>query len=130
MREPALTGRKELPPAQRGERPSAGPGRVGARRPVPRRLDLLAGQLDLGGRHQRRRTRVGRLRRPGQPAGRGRRQAEPRLRQPKLYAAKGTGFHDITSGSNGAYSATKGWDFASGWGSYNASTLAAKLLGY
>ncbi|MGR3874456.1 S53 family peptidase [Streptomyces graminifolii] len=48
---------------------------------------------------------------------------------PALYAAKGTGFHDITSGSNGAYSATTGWDFTSGWGSYNAATLAAKLLG-
>ncbi|MDF3292489.1 S53 family peptidase [Streptomyces silvisoli] len=48
---------------------------------------------------------------------------------PKLYAANGTGFHDITSGSNGAYSAGRGWDFVSGWGSYNAATLAAKLLG-
>jgi kumamolisin len=48
---------------------------------------------------------------------------------PALYAAKGTGFHDITSGSNGAYSAATGWDFTSGWGSYNAATLAAKLLG-
>ncbi|MEU0406447.1 S53 family peptidase [Streptomyces griseorubiginosus] len=48
---------------------------------------------------------------------------------PALYAAKGTGFHDITSGSNGAYSATTGWDFTTGWGSYNAATLAAKLLG-
>ncbi|MEU1630094.1 S53 family peptidase [Streptomyces sp. NPDC020096] len=48
---------------------------------------------------------------------------------PKLYAAHGTGFHDITSGSNGAYNAAKGWDFTSGWGSYNATTLAAKLLG-
>ncbi|WP_043666624.1 S53 family peptidase [Streptomyces xylophagus] len=48
---------------------------------------------------------------------------------PALYAASGTGFHDITSGSNGAYSATTGWDFTSGWGSYNAATLATKLLG-
>ncbi|MBY8887608.1 S53 family peptidase [Streptomyces sp. PTM05] len=48
---------------------------------------------------------------------------------PTLYAAGGTGFHDITSGSNGAYKAAKGWDFTTGWGSYNASTLAAKLLG-
>ncbi|PWI41557.1 S53 family peptidase [Streptomyces sp. ICBB 8177] len=48
---------------------------------------------------------------------------------PTLYAAGGTGFHDITSGSNGAYRAAKGWDFTTGWGSYNASTLAAKLLG-
>ncbi|WP_427918053.1 S53 family peptidase [Streptomyces sp. cg40] len=48
---------------------------------------------------------------------------------PALYTAKGTGFHDITSGSNGAYSAASGWDFTTGWGSYNAATLAAKLLG-
>ncbi|MFF7475011.1 protease pro-enzyme activation domain-containing protein [Streptomyces sp. NPDC008092] len=48
---------------------------------------------------------------------------------PALYAASGTGFHDITSGSNGAYSAATGWDFTTGWGSYNASTLATKLLG-
>ncbi|WP_328552353.1 MULTISPECIES: S53 family peptidase [unclassified Streptomyces] len=48
---------------------------------------------------------------------------------PALYTANGTGFHDITSGSNGAYSAATGWDFTSGWGSYNAATLATKLLG-
>jgi len=48
---------------------------------------------------------------------------------PALYAASGTGFHDITSGSNGAYSAASGWDFTTGWGSYNAATLASKLLG-
>lgn len=48
---------------------------------------------------------------------------------PALYSASGTGFHDITSGSNGAYSAATGWDFTTGWGSYNAATLAAKLLG-
>ncbi|MDX6354371.1 MAG: kumamolisin [Streptomyces sp.] len=47
---------------------------------------------------------------------------------PALYAAKGTGFHDITSGSNGSYSAATGWDFPTGWGSYNAATLATKLL--
>lgn len=55
---------------------------------------------------------------------------KPRLgsANPALYAAKGTGFHDITSGSNGAFSAATGWDFTTGWGSFNASTLAAKLL--
>ncbi|WP_031517035.1 S53 family peptidase [Streptomyces sp. NRRL F-5123] len=47
---------------------------------------------------------------------------------PALYQASGTGFHDITSGSNGAYSAATGWDFTTGWGSYNAATLATKLL--
>jgi kumamolisin len=48
---------------------------------------------------------------------------------PALYKASGTGFHDITSGSNGDYSAATGWDFTTGWGSYNAATLASKLLG-
>nr|WP_203691851.1 S53 family peptidase [Streptomyces sp. SID12488] len=48
---------------------------------------------------------------------------------PALYTASGTGFHDITSGSNGGYSAATGWDFTTGWGSYNAATLASKLLG-
>jgi kumamolisin len=48
---------------------------------------------------------------------------------PALYTASGTGFHDITSGSNGDYSAATGWDFTTGWGSYNAATLASKLLG-
>ncbi|TQK79960.1 hypothetical protein FB563_7824, partial [Streptomyces puniciscabiei] len=48
---------------------------------------------------------------------------------PALYSASGSGFHDITSGSNGAYSAGTGWDFTTGWGSYNAATLASKLLG-
>jgi kumamolisin len=48
---------------------------------------------------------------------------------PALYTASGTGFHDITSGSNGDYSAASGWDFTTGWGSYNAATLATKLLG-
>ncbi|WP_329454957.1 S53 family peptidase [Streptomyces sp. NBC_01497] len=47
---------------------------------------------------------------------------------PALYAAAGTGFHDVTSGNNGAYSAATGWDFTTGWGSYNAATLASKLL--
>ncbi|MDI5967101.1 S53 family peptidase [Streptomyces sp. SL13] len=48
---------------------------------------------------------------------------------PALYAANGTGFHDITSGSNGAFSAGSGWDFVTGWGSYNAVTLTSELLG-
>ncbi len=49
---------------------------------------------------------------------------------PTLYAlGGGSGFHDITSGSNGAFSAGAGWDFVTGWGSYNAGTLASRLLG-
>ncbi|OIJ94690.1 hypothetical protein BIV25_21670 [Streptomyces sp. MUSC 14] len=51
------------------------------------------------------------------------------LADPALYSASGTGFHDITNGSNGACSAATGWDFTTGWGSYNASALASKPLG-
>ena len=37
---------------------------------------------------------------------------------PQIYAASArTGFHDITSGNNGAYSAGPGWDACTGWGS-------------
>jgi subtilase family serine protease len=39
-----------------------------------------------------------------------------------------TAFHDITSGSNG-YSATTGYDLATGWGSPNGSGLIYGLLG-
>ncbi len=47
---------------------------------------------------------------------------------PALYETNGTGFHDITSGSNGAFSAGAGWDFTTGWGSFNATSLTSKLL--
>ncbi len=40
----------------------------------------------------------------------------------------GTDFHDITSGSNG-YSATTGYDLATGWGSPNGSGLISALAG-
>jgi kumamolisin len=52
---------------------------------------------------------------------------------PTLYSI-GTGssyeanFHDITSGSNG-YSATTGYDLATGWGSPNGTTLLNTLAG-
>jgi kumamolisin len=39
-----------------------------------------------------------------------------------------TNFHDITSGSNG-YSATVGYDLATGWGSPNGSSLINSLVG-
>jgi hypothetical protein len=39
-----------------------------------------------------------------------------------------TDFHDITSGSNG-YSATKGYDLVTGWGSPNGSALITALAG-
>lgn len=31
--------------------------------------------------------------------------------------------HDVTSGSNGAYKATSGWDYTTGWGSLNVANL-------
>ncbi|MBC3907997.1 pre-peptidase C-terminal domain-containing protein [Undibacterium umbellatum] len=36
-------------------------------------------------------------------------------------------FYDITSGSNGGYSATAGWDYASGYGSLNMANFAAAM---
>ncbi len=53
---------------------------------------------------------------------------------PSLYAI-GVGssytqnFHDITSGNNLHYSANKGYDNASGWGSFNGANLFASLTG-
>ena len=36
-------------------------------------------------------------------------------------------FHDITSGSNGGYSAKTGWDYASGYGSMNMANFASAM---
>ena len=48
---------------------------------------------------------------------------------PRLYALRGsTAFHDITSGSNGSYSAAAGWDACTGLGS-PAGTVLARQLG-
>jgi len=52
---------------------------------------------------------------------------------PSLYSIGGgssytTNFHDITSGSNG-YSATTGYDLATGWGSPNGPALINSLAG-
>lgn len=33
-------------------------------------------------------------------------------------------FHDVTSGSNGGYSATTGWDYTTGFGSFDVATTA------
>jgi kumamolisin len=48
---------------------------------------------------------------------------------PALYAlpSGSTSFNDITSGSNGAYSATSGWDACTGLGSPNGAALLAAL---
>jgi kumamolisin len=52
---------------------------------------------------------------------------------PTLYtigtgSSYGSNFHDVTSGSNG-YSATTGYDLATGWGSPNGSGLITSLAG-
>jgi kumamolisin len=49
---------------------------------------------------------------------------------PRLYELLGTAaFHDITSGSNGSYSAAPGWDACSGLGSPDGTQLASGLAG-
>jgi subtilase family serine protease len=45
-----------------------------------------------------------------------------------LGSSYGADFHDITSGSNG-FSATRGYDLASGWGSPNGAALINSLTG-
>jgi kumamolisin len=48
----------------------------------------------------------------------------------KLYALTGTSsFHDITTGSDGYFSATTGWDYPTGLGSPDANVLVSSLLG-
>ena len=51
--------------------------------------------------------------------------------QPAIYALPATAdaFHDITSGSNGAFSAGPGWDAASGLGSPSGENLLQALSG-
>lgn len=39
-------------------------------------------------------------------------------------------FHDVTAGNNLAYSAGKGWDFATGWGSMDGNALDAAWATY
>lgn len=49
---------------------------------------------------------------------------------PTLYqnvGETGSAFHDITSGNNGDYSATKGWDACTGWGSPDGAALLKAL---
>jgi subtilase family serine protease len=53
---------------------------------------------------------------------------------PALYAigtgsSYGSDFHDITSGSNGLYSAVTGYDLVTGWGSPNGPNLINALTG-
>jgi kumamolisin len=44
-------------------------------------------------------------------------------------APAGNTFHDITTGDNGAYSASPGWDACTGWGSPIGSAIASVLTG-
>ena len=75
-------------------------------------------------RHERRGTAVGGADRAAEPVARSAR----RLRPPRLYALLGTdAFRDITSGSNGAYSAGPGWDACTGLGSPDGAALAQGL---
>ncbi len=50
---------------------------------------------------------------------------------PLIYAqaVEASGFHDITQGNNGAFSATKGWDACTGLGSPDGAKLLAALGG-
>ncbi|AUG75167.1 peptidase S8 [Kitasatospora sp. MMS16-BH015] len=44
-------------------------------------------------------------------------------------ASRSTAFHDVTTGSNGAYSAASGYDKVTGWGSYNGANFLKANLG-
>ncbi|WP_081945099.1 S53 family peptidase [Oleiagrimonas soli] len=46
---------------------------------------------------------------------------------PHLYSVSTSVYHDIVNGSNGAESASTGWDYASGFGSIDVSALNAQL---
>jgi kumamolisin len=50
---------------------------------------------------------------------------------PTLYTqvAGAGGFHDITSGNNGAYQAGPGWDACTGWGSPDGAAIAGVVSG-
>jgi kumamolisin len=56
------------------------------------------------------------------------------LLNPALYALGNSAtspspFHDVTIGGNLYYSATPGWNYATGWGSPDAAVLVPRLLG-
>lgn len=53
----------------------------------------------------------------------------PRLYHIGVGSSYDSDFHDITSGSNGAYSAVTGFDLVTGWGSPNAPNLIDTLTG-
>src|SRR5438874_1229885 len=53
--------------------------------------------------------------------------ANPALYQLASASAPYAAFHDVTSGDNLYYLATAGWDYATGWGSFDAYNLARDL---
>jgi kumamolisin len=61
----------------------------------------------------------------GKPAG----YLNPLLYSPTADAGTSAAFHDVTSGSNGGYSAAPGWDPCTGLGSPNGAALLATLKG-
>jgi hypothetical protein len=51
----------------------------------------------------------------------------PTIYTQNVTSSYGTGFHDITSGTSGNYSAVPGYDLVTGWGSPNGSGLINSL---
>jgi len=49
--------------------------------------------------------------------------------QPAIYQIGSSAFRDITSGNNGGYSASNGWDPCTGFGSPNGTALVNALMG-
>ncbi|MGH8278311.1 MAG: hypothetical protein ACRETQ_01920, partial [Gammaproteobacteria bacterium] len=55
--------------------------------------------------------------------------ADPDIYADANSANYSTDFHDVTSGSNGAFGAGPGWDHPTGWGSLNASEFLTHIDG-
>jgi kumamolisin len=53
--------------------------------------------------------------------------ANPAIYQLATGSGYGSDFHDVTTGSNGYYSAGTGYDNATGWGSFNGANLLVAL---
>jgi subtilase family serine protease len=47
----------------------------------------------------------------------------PSIYSKNVTSAYSTGFHDITSGTSGSFSATTGYDLVTGWGSPKAALI-------
>ena len=76
---------------------------------------------------------MGRLRGAGESTIRGHTGSTVGFINPAIYtiglgASYGTDFHDITSGSNGTYSAETGYDLVTGWGSPVADPNGTRLI--